>query len=39
MAYSDFTFEKLETDLQVIINEANLYSSVKSLILTPCATF
>ena len=31
MAYSDFTFEKLQTDLQVIINEANLYSSVKPI--------
>ena len=29
MAYSDFTFEKLENDLQLIIDEADLYSSVK----------
>ncbi len=31
MAYSDFTFEKLENDLQLIIDEADLYSSVKSM--------
>ncbi len=31
MAYSDFTFEKLESELQLTIAEADLYSSVKSL--------
>lgn len=31
MAYSDFTFEKLESDLQLTIAEADLYSSVQSI--------
>ncbi len=31
MAYSDFTFEKLESVLQLTIDEADLYSSVKSI--------
>nr|VFJ49369.1 MAG: hypothetical protein BECKFW1821B_GA0114236_100533 [Candidatus Kentron sp. FW]VFJ56121.1 MAG: hypothetical protein BECKFW1821A_GA0114235_10592 [Candidatus Kentron sp. FW]VFJ67211.1 MAG: hypothetical protein BECKFW1821C_GA0114237_101136 [Candidatus Kentron sp. FW] len=29
MAYSDFTFERLESDLRITIGEADLYSSVK----------
>jgi len=35
MAYHDFTFEKLECDLHLIIGEADLYSSVKPIEVSP----
>ena len=31
MSYSEFTFQKLESDLQLVIEESDLYSSIQSL--------
>ncbi len=35
MAYSDFNFDKLERDLQLTLAEADLYSSVKPIAVSP----
>lgn len=35
MAYSEFTFQKLETDLYLIADEADLYSTVQGIKVSP----
>lgn len=35
MAYSEFTFQKLETDLHLIADEADLYSTVQGIKISP----
>ena len=35
MAYSEFTFQKLETDLHLIADEADLYSTVQGIKVSP----